>query len=486
MATSNTPQIKPKVLLTYGRQQEPIRVPIYDLMVDATATFLTVDTALGVTSLTVKNISGFASNQVIIIGTTGNENCELIKTSTSLSPSGSTVTLASATKFAHSAGSPVTIINFDQIEYGYSESLGDSISTLTTLTITPDSIETKYNDTAFTTGFYYARFKNSINSTFSPYSDDVPVLGYGPLTARSLIDNALQSINKKTSDVLTDEFGFMQLNNCTTEVIRELKRWSFLQKFNYKAGTVHTATWRIELPGDCDDQNTNKSIYNIRIGTDQDLVWVDKEKWDEITEGVANTLLAADINVNDVSIFCVDSSNFDDGGTVYIGANNYSYTENDRSTGTLTLTVPSTTDNDAGEDVFFGGSLGMPQYWTTFGEDIYFYPIADSNHNNRSLFLDYYVSITQIYSDSDSIVFPDPTVAQYYLAWKFLVKQNNGIENEGSLAQKINFTTRLATMKNKETMNRTFQWKPLINRIDELNDDDGRQVRDGNFPNTGF
>lgn len=270
-----------------------IKIPTINtnLTIGATQTFLTVDTASGVSSITVKNITGFAINQILVIGEIGNEGSEIIKTHTATAPTGSTITLAAATVFPHSAGTQVIVINFDQIEFSTATTSGGSKTVLATNSIVADSITTNYNDTTVSTGYYFARFKNSITSIFSSYSSAIPVGGYTSLMARSIIDNALQSINKTTSTTLSDEFGFNQLNNCTTEVIRELKRWSFLQKFNFKAGTVTTGTWKVALPSDCDDQNTNRSIYNVRIGTDNDLVWVDKEKWATTSGGTPGAAL---------------------------------------------------------------------------------------------------------------------------------------------------------------------------------------------------
>jgi hypothetical protein len=58
-------QIRPKLLITYGRQNQPLRVPGSDLLLNAHKTFLTADMASGSGTLTVKNITGFAINQIL-------------------------------------------------------------------------------------------------------------------------------------------------------------------------------------------------------------------------------------------------------------------------------------------------------------------------------------------------------------------------------------------------------------------------------------
>jgi hypothetical protein len=203
------------------------------------------------------------------------------------------------------------------------------------------------------------------------------------------------------------------------EVIRELKRWSFLQTFDYSLGQMTQGQWKKAMPTDLDDQNTNKSVYNLHFGTNSNLQWVDKEKWNEMLNGVAYTTLASNIVVGASTITLTDSSNFPDAGTVYITTHTYGYSANARTTGVLTLQVVSTTTDTSGADAFSGASFGLPQYWTTYGGYFYIYPIVGAQYANRNLIVDYYKSITPIYSDTDTIVFPDPTVAQYYLVWKF-------------------------------------------------------------------
>ena len=66
----------------------------------------------------------------------------------------------------------------------------------------------------------------------------------------------------------------------------------------------------------------------------------------------------------------------------------------------------------------------------------------------------------QIQRDSDTIVLPDPTVVQYYVAWKFLLRINNGEETDASKQMKQNYLDRRDRMKKEEWMNRKFIFKP--------------------------
>lgn len=452
------------------------------LKIDGLGSFLTADNASGIATLTVKNITGFAINQVLLIGEFGNEGSEIILTHTSTAPTGSTITLASNTVFPHSSSTPVYIINYNQVEFSTATTATGVKSVLATNAIQPDNENTYYNDSAGSTGYYFYRFKNSIGAgSYSAYSVAIPITGFGIATVRSIINSALSMIGKETSELLSDVFAFQEINNCQMEVLREYKRWSFMQVYDYSLGDLTTGLWKIALPTNCDDQFTNKTIWNFRIGTGDNLTYIDKQKWNEIIEGVAHTTLYASIIVGVATITLIDSSDFADSGSIYIGENTYTYTANIRTTGVLTLSAVSTTTNTAGEDVFQGGTLGTPRYWTIMAGYIYFYPILGTTLDNKNGWLDYYKAPVSITADTDSIVLPDPTCVQYYLAWKMLLRIQSGKNDAGSDAMYNNYIIRREKLKQKEVLGRTFSMKPLKNEIAVNDNWDSKQTRLGSF-----
>lgn len=478
----------------------PLRVNILDVLVgNPVKTFLVSDTASGVTTLTVKNITGFAINQLLLIGQPGLQGSEIVKTHTATAPTGSTITLAAATTLPHSASTFIYVIPFDQVEFSRSTTEAGGKSVLATSSIPADQTFTMYDDITNTSGYYWARFKNTISSTFSTYSDYVLYEGYGLLAARAIIDAALQEINKTKSETLSDVFFYTQLDNCQTEVIQELKRWSFMQLFDQTVGNTDTGSWKFTLPTNIGVDDSNKSIYQLRVATQQRLTWVDKQKFDEFLVGVAYTTLAAPAVALDTTLTLTDSSSFnslasqseDGSGSVTIGANTYAYSANDTATGVLTLEDAITSDTVAasGADVFQGATQGLPTYWTTYGGTAYYWPIASQSYNGFQLLMDYYVKQTRITNDNDELIIPDPMVAVYYLCWKALKRLNNGEETEGSLAYYTQFMKRKEKMRLKEVMNRTFKFRPRVQNFavqSAFNESTPRWVRDAEFPNTGF
>jgi len=463
-------------------------VPISDLTDQTTETFLTSDTVAGVTTLIVKDPTNVRVNQVLLVGKEGVQGGELIKTHASTAVSGSVVTLASAIQYPHSASTPIKVVDYDQLEFSWAYTVAGDKTVLVTTDVVAGVEETQHTTTTITAGvaFYYARYKNSITAGFSEYSDPAPYGGYTQLSARSVIDSALGDINKKTSDILSDEYAFQQINNCQMEVLRELKRWSWMQELNYIVGDTSMGNWRVALPTDCDDQNTNKSIWNFRVGTQPNMTWVDKAKWDEITYSISYstvpTLTAAGITF----ITLADSSDFDTTGAISVGGNTLDYCANNRTTGKLTLGTISTagtvlvTEIAAGADIFQGATLGTPRYCTIFGGYVYHYPVLSSTYRYNNYYLDYYKALTSIHHDSDTIVIPDPTVVQYYLEWKFLRKLNNGNEDSASQSAYSNYLMRREKLKQKEVLGRTFRLKPQINSLN-MGSSESREERLGSL-----
>ncbi len=478
-------KIRPKIRITYGRVNAPLRVALNDLLLNSQITYLTNDFASGVSALTVPNIYGIAINQVLYVGSPGAEGSEIIKTHVSTAPSGITVTLASSTLRNHSNSDEVRVIPYDQVEYSYATTLTGSKNVITTITMDV-SDETVYYDSSVTTGYYFARFKNSITNAYSGYSDGCPVGSYAINTARYAIDSALGELNKDESKVFSDEYGFVQINNCQQEVKKELKRWSWLQVFGATTEAV-VGGWRIPMPSDIEDINTNKSIYNFSVGDAKNIVWVDKEEWNNITSQISYTQLKLPLGIGDVTMTLNDSSDFDDSGSVQIGGLTIDYTANDKSTGILTITS-SASVYTAGTEVFQNAPYGVPTYYTVHSGYIWHYPILSSEYDGNDYNLDYYSDISPITSDSDILSVPDPILVKDYLVSAYIRRMNNGEDTEGSTAAYQKFLARLKKLKQTETMNRKIIMKPRYNDYSRLMtiDGDSKFTRTQGFWPTNF
>jgi hypothetical protein len=427
------------------------------MLIDPPAeTFIIADAIEGDTSIGVANITNFAINQILLIGEVGNQNSEIIKTSASVAPASQSIELASALIFDHAANTPVTVLRYDQVEFSTATTVSGVKSVLATSSIPANQETTDYNDAAASSGFYFARWKNTITSGFSSYSEASPVTAYDMFSARAVIDAALNMINKQTSDVLTDEFAFQMIDACQMEVLREFKRWSFMQSFETIIGTTEEGTWKIAVPANLDDQVTYKSIWNFRIGKEQDMVWVDKSEFDALIEGMAISTLSVAAVIGAPTLTLVSSKDFDTQGSIQVGPTQYTFTANNKTTNVLTLDGLVTANAAAGQDVFQFANLGLPIYWTIYGGFIYHWPITSSIYSGRNYYMDYYKKLVETTSDYDSVILPDPTVVQYYLAWKFLIRMQNGDATPASDGMFTQYIIRRDKLKQKESVNRNF------------------------------
>jgi hypothetical protein len=273
----------------------------------------------------------------------------------------------------------------------------------------------------------------------------------------------LMEINKFPSPIFSDEYGFKQINMAQMEVLKELKRWSWMAKFNSAFATTAVGTWKYAMPTDIDDPNTNKSIYNLKIEDSGNLIWVDKEQWNNLTSQVNYTTLASLLQAGDATVTLTNSKDFPSSGTISIGDDNLTYTANAKSTGILTLSANSTVAHAAGTDVFMGATYSTPSYWTSFNGYIYVWPVVGGNNDQQNFMADYYSTLTPITTDTQNIVVPDPILIKEYLKWKFLLRMNSGSEDDASTYAHQNFLERLKKLKQTEVMGRRIRLVPRYN-----------------------
>ena len=157
----------------------------------------------GESTLTVLNTKGITTNQLLLVGSFGSENAEIVKTHATTAPTDTVVTLAAALKFNHSTDTIITVLDYDQIEIYRATSKGGSYSLVTTVDIMVDEDGTTYKDSnASTTDYYKIRYKNSINSSFSGYSVEIPATGLKEDTLAGTVETVYRLFSKHSKKVL--------------------------------------------------------------------------------------------------------------------------------------------------------------------------------------------------------------------------------------------------------------------------------------------
>ena len=134
-------------------------------------TFLATNGTAGGTVWPVKNIAGLNNNWAQQIGKTGEETAEIVNISGA--PSGTVFNSSGTAKFAHSLDTPIYQIHYDQIVISRSTSgTAGTATPLATVSITPDSFYTNYDDTSGSATYaYQTQFYNSVSGDLSATSD---------------------------------------------------------------------------------------------------------------------------------------------------------------------------------------------------------------------------------------------------------------------------------------------------------------------------
>jgi len=398
------------------------------LTVDKKDTFLTTDVSSGGSTLTVKSIVGFAINKIICIGEIGEENSEIVKTHTSTSPSGTTITLLSALTFSHNRGTKVYIIDYDQIEISWSATATGTKTVLETISIQSDQNETIYSDTSQTTGYYFSRFKDSINTRYSDYSDSVPYTGYVDNTVYMIKKRALDSVNEKIEGIITHEF----LNEALWQARREYHnapgKRPFRMKYNVDLGNVVAGQYNIAVPSDLENPSTSEHLFGIRIGTEENMSYMTKKEFDNEYQGVAHGVLLNIYATASGYVSITNSGDFEDSGSIQVENDTIEYSVNDLA-GSLTVDTAGTAAHDAGLDVWQNVSLGNPQKFTIFPDSdrtnkIYFDVPISNDYVNENIWADYYSTVVAYDSDADQLDEPEYDFYVNYLAYRIKKRKN--------------------------------------------------------------
>jgi len=189
-------------------------------------TYLSSSASAGSTTLTVQNIKGFSVGEYVVLGTVGDEQTEIIRIHASTTPTGSTITLASGTAFAHAVNTPVTYIPFNQVALYKSSSKGGTYAIIgSAVNLEIDEPHTEINDATGTTSTWYkTRYYNSSTTTWSSYSGEIQGSGYKPNSLKKIIEKASVITDDKAHDALTLDEKIDIVNDGYEQVVNRLEK----------------------------------------------------------------------------------------------------------------------------------------------------------------------------------------------------------------------------------------------------------------------
>ena len=470
----------------------PIRkilASIMPLIKDAEVLILDADAAAGATSITVKSITGAAINNLLLFRDPGNESAEIVATHASTAPSGNTVTLVAAGLVeSHPAGTKVYIIRANQVRFYTAATEVDanaSDSALTALAaaqnIDPTMVENIYEDTAQTSGYYYYRFSDSINSVNLLYSDPIPWNIQEPQFAVNEVGYALEFVKNKLKHEYDERFSresaMDEVNACLQYAQGKLKRVSKYLSPDYVLGQTARGVYDYALPTDIYDNETNKSVLQVRIGTMLEaLIPLDEKEFDDQMGEAAHTQVRTLATVGGTTLEVDNSYDFDASGSINVYSSNtadaITYTGVTRSADAGIFTgVPASGTGAIGaahavdQNVWQNEQEGKPRYFNVRNGRIRIWPLPDSSYVNLNLFLDYYTQVTQVNSESDTLDTQRFDMVKEWLLWKGKSYwRNNGVDDLKD-ANFIMFQDMLKSAIRTEVSQQKFKMRPNINTI---------------------
>ncbi|MFW6176598.1 MAG: hypothetical protein ACOC40_02740 [Thermoplasmatota archaeon] len=428
---------------------------------EAKKSFLSEEAAEGDTEIKVDSQKGFDTGQILLIGELGNETTEFAYTHDSTSPSDKTITLKDSLDYSHSQGTSVYIVPWDEYVFYHAPEKDSDKEKLATLKIQVDDEDTVYVDTSYSDGFYFTRLRNSVDEILSDYSDPIPWKGYDGNTVARCINYALKR-NKMDSFTKFIDFDFCidEINDAINYINGKKKKWSNLQDFNYKLGTMTRGENEFSLPDNVWDYSY-KSILDVRVGDGKSLIYKDKREWNDLMVGVVRTEVES--ISEDTSITVENATELDDGGTVMIAGEQIDY---DGKSGNTLTGIDDTSSISVGDSVWQGDyQEGNPLYYTVYGENLYVYPLTSSTDENKTVFVDFWTEAPEVNSYSDTLDVDRYDMVKHYLTWAIRMEIKNDGVRDTEDGDYLQFRDILVDAIRGDITGQHYMEKPELNTI---------------------
>lgn len=389
---------------------------------------LTADVAAAASSITVNNYTEFADNDYLLIGNWGDPTAEI----TQINDASVDATITTGTlKYAHYVDTPITKIPYNQVKFYRATTLtGDKTILGSAVNIDAHNKFTTYHDITNSTGYGFFIFYNAETTGASEYSDGVSYEENSYNSIEKIIDDACSMAGVEIGDKHASEIELLRDANEAQELICKKQDWIFeLVKNDTSIATTEnentyalsSLTYAMKYP------NTMQGILNVRFGSDR-LDYIDIDEMDEKFEDVHRTTLSSTASVAATSITLTDSYEFDESGSVYLGANGaVAYTANAESTGVLSGISSSAIDTEvaSGASVWQGVSPGVPEYYSIFEGNIILDKPVETDEVGKKLKFRYLKKLTRFTAFSDTTEIPFHKALSYYIAYKIEKRRKN-------------------------------------------------------------
>lgn len=450
----------PKPILT-AAEGRTVKIA-HPILPDAPKTVLSASVSATGTTLTVLDNTGFANAEWLVVGKPGEERAEALRVNGAVTR-GTSLTVTAAT-FDHPKDAPVTRALFDQWRiYGNSTDTTVAATLIATVDVKWDEPETVYVNSGTEYNYYFAVGYDSNAASEFTFSDGIAKdTGWAEGTVGKIVEDCFRDTGFEREKFTRDQL-FTEVNDCLRDITGKLRRWSFLQVFDYSLAGIVRGTFKADLPSDIEDQESARSILGLRIGSGPDLDYLDKEEWEKELDGVVYTEVTTQATAGDTTLEIDNSYDFADSGSVdvFVSGVKYTltYTGVTRSqtagiltgipasgTGAITVTVP--VDSGVWQNV----EEGEPKNYTVMDGEVRFWPLADSAHDYSNVFLDYVSKKTSVDQYSDTVDGQRYDAVKSWLKWKMRASNRAGGEPDLQDADYIRYQVILGDLiRNEDT-----------------------------------
>ena len=310
-------------------------------------TYLTAGVAVAGTTLTVQAVdaNAWADDDFIIVGEIGSKTAELLQingavtdgTSLTIDQSGS-----SGARYVHSVDEPVYRIDYNQIEFSRATTATGTKTVRTSAEIQPDDLFTRYEDSTFSTGFGFVRFKRGSN--YSEFSAPIPYTGYTPKSLGRIIKMIRRHLDEPDFRQISDEDIIEEVNEKQRDVAHE-RLWPFYEDTfsdstvayqnrydiddDVTDGQVHTVVVRATPMAKIDEARRNMLQWDTATTGDPTHYGIWKNKiglWPNPSDAANADELDGDVAASDTTIELDDASGFSPSGRITIDSEIISYT----------------------------------------------------------------------------------------------------------------------------------------------------------------
>lgn len=440
--------------------------------------------AVGDAQVFLQSYVGFLDNQILLIEGFGTETAEIVTVNGTPNTNDGAV-LDSVLVRSHPIGAKVYVLDYNQVELSHATTAAGSKTVLTTtlgsglVAIQADVKTQIVRETEYTSGYYFARFYNTVTAAYSGYSDPLTYGGWDSNTVGYMIERAFRDVD------LTGFTPKVTLNDCLEWINSGLKlvqgklvRFPGLFEYNYIAGQTQRGVNTITLPTNTYDTETARSIVAVRIGDNKRLSILNPIEYEERV-GYVKTQVRTQATSGSTSLAVDNSYDFADSGSVnvYISGTKYNitYTGVTRDTetgGTAALTgIPSSGDGSitvtvpVDTNVWQDEEEGTPVIATVRDGELEYYPLPDSSYDNENIALDYALVATSVDSQSDTIEVQRFDMIQSYLTWRVWCKARNNASLDETNGHFTDFRTRLNDYIRTSPTEVQMRRAPRINRM---------------------